>query len=163
MQLTVSGDISLVDVAVLRYGNLEALFDIAGANGLNADAVPVAGAIDLPVLDIKSKAGRRNTSGVVISPFVKALADQVLVDLAIQAGGSVEALFDIADLNGLNSLTDDLIAGNSYYKPAVLNNTVIVKLNGFKQASGGSVPETQLPPAEEGIDYWIIENNFIVS
>jgi len=162
MQLTVSGDISLADVAVLKYGNLEALFDIAAANGLNADAVPVAGAINLPVLDIKSKAGRRNTSGVVISPFIKASADQALVDLAIQAGGSVEAIFDVASLNSLNSLTDDLIIGNSYYKPSVINNTVIVKLNGFKPASAGSVPETQLPPVQEGIDYWIIENNFIV-
>lgn len=164
MHLTVSGDITLVDVAVLNYGSIEVLFDIADQNGLSIDAVPVAGAIDLPVIeDIKRFNQRPGIRKVNVSPFVRVRGDQALIDLAIQEGGSLEALFDIAERNGLG-ITDDLQAGGSYYKPPqVVKPSVVRALRGFYPASAQPINENDLPPALEGIDYWLIENTFIVN
>lgn len=90
-------------------------------------------------------------------------ADQTLIDIAIQEGGSVEALFDVAGRNGL-SITDDLLAGGVYLKPAlVVNESVVQKMSGIYPASGQKISETDLPINPEGIDYWVIENNFIVN
>lgn len=49
---------------------------------------------------------------------VKVLPSQSLYDIAVQHVGNVEAVFEIASLNGL-SVTDDLTAGQSLIIPGV--------------------------------------------
>ena len=92
------------------------------------------------------------------------MAGQTLLDLAMQKLGSVEAVFALSLLNGM-SVTDDLQAGDKLncdltpYSPQVLN---IYNDNQYKPASGLNIPGQQIPVSLTGIDYWVIENDFIV-
>ncbi|MBA4196591.1 MAG: hypothetical protein C0459_03460 [Chitinophaga sp.] len=162
--IQVSGDISLVEIAALKYGSVEVLFDLAVANGVNElESIPASGFFVLPDIDVKqSKAFRKNTTGF-INHFVSALAEQALIDLAVAEGGSIEALFDAAVLNDVYALESTLIAKKDYLKPSVINATVVDRLKGIKPASANNVPDSQLPILLDGIDYWFIENDFIIS
>lgn len=153
----------LADVAVKQYANIAALFDLAKQNGLSLDAEPAAGMlIELPAI-VLSKISVSGNAAIIPKPFVSALAYQCLVDLAMQEGGSVAALFEVAKLNGLG-ITSDLVAGSQYVKPTIIDKKIIKAFSGtHKPASSTLVPFTQYPEQFEGIDYWIIEDTFIVN
>jgi hypothetical protein len=159
-----NGESSLSDVAVNKYGNMEALFDIAIANGVSPDTVPVLdGEVQLPVLELIRKTVKNNRKPLPIYPFVKAGGDQALIDIAMQEAGTVESLFEVALLNGI-CLTDDLTPDHEYKRPALVNAKVVSVFSGaVKPASNTPVDEEQLPVELNGIDYWYIENTFIVS
>ncbi|WP_282333238.1 hypothetical protein [Pinibacter soli] len=89
---------------------------------------------------------------------VKAMAGQTLIDLAIQASGSLEALFDIALLNGI-SITDELTIGQIYKLTEVVDDSVVNNLYPLKPASA----LFDISDQSEGIDYWAIEKDFIVN
>jgi len=85
---------------------------------------------------------------------------QSLFDVAVQHCGSTSAVFDIAVLNGL-SITDKLLPGTTLLIPAPVDSGLVqyVLINGF-------IPATDLTEAGEipdGIDYWAIGIDFIVS
>jgi hypothetical protein len=93
---------------------------------------------------------------------VKVLNNQSLFDLAIQAAGSVEAVFDIALANNV-STTDELTPGRALQIPEVLNKQVAnyYSTNGIRPATALSASDAAMLP--EGIGFWIVEYDFIVS
>lgn len=83
---------------------------------------------------------------------------QQLPDIALQHCGALEAMADVALLNSL-SLTADLVAGAVLTVPDAMDKRVVKYL-----ADGGPVPATgELVTIGEGIGYWAIEIDFILS
>jgi hypothetical protein len=153
------GESSLSDVAVNKYGNMEALFDIAIANGVSPDTVPVLDIeVQLPVLELIRKTIKNNRRPLPVYQFVTAGGDQALADIAMQEAGTVESLFEVALLNGLCP-TDDLTPDQEYKRPAVMIEKVVSVFSGAIKPSSNAPYDFGL----EGIDYWIIENTFIVN
>jgi hypothetical protein len=93
---------------------------------------------------------------------VKVLNGQSLFDLAIQAAGSVEAVFDIAAANGV-SITDELQPGTILVIPAVSNRQVAdyYRSNSIRPATTLGAHDVEF--ITEGINYWRIEYDFEVS
>ena len=92
---------------------------------------------------------------------------QCLADIAIQVCGSLEAVFAIAEKNGL-SVTDDLTAGQILeYDPADVQDKQIVNIYKTERV----VPATSATTNEvndilgfgEGIGFWAIAYDFVVS
>lgn len=94
---------------------------------------------------------------------ISVLPLQSLLDLAIQHTGSVENAFDLALANGL-SLTDDLEAGDW-----LVANSQELKANKdilSYYTAKNIQPATAITAAVEqpqGISYWAIGINFIIS
>lgn len=82
---------------------------------------------------------------------------QTLPDIAVQHCGDVAAWSEIAQLNSLG-LTAEITSGQSLIVPDVYNkrNEQFIRVGGYRPAVG---PYTVL----EGIDYWAIGYDFIVS
>ena len=95
---------------------------------------------------------------------MRVLEGQSLFDIAIQSCGSAEAAFDLAVLNGV-SLTDEVSTGVELVVPGVINkniasyyaNKMLFPATGFAEF-GGVLPETQ-----QGIGFWAIDIDFVVS
>lgn len=83
---------------------------------------------------------------------------QTIWDIALQYCGTADAAFAIAKLNGIG-LTDVLPPGLELQVPGVYNTRNIAYYESNKIE-----PATALPPvqdANEGIGYWIIEDDFV--
>ncbi len=96
---------------------------------------------------------------------VTVLNNQSLWDIAIQEYGTVEAVFELAQANGL-SVTDTLTAGQVLNVPEVdpaLTQPEIVdyyRRNGIRPATGETeVADTPVPVPTGGDCEWIIINN----
>lgn len=96
---------------------------------------------------------------------MKVLARQSLFDIALHQGGSIEAIFELAGLNDL-SITDNLEAGSDI----VLSETVLSKRVKEYYSTNNIFPATSITENEsaetisqEGIGYWAIEVDFVVS
>lgn len=91
------------------------------------------------------------------------LDNQSLFDIAIQECGGIEAMFSIAELNEL-AITDALTPGREMLVPEFMNKQIAnyYRLKNLKPATGISV-ETLDELREEGIGYWAIEVDFVVS
>lgn len=90
---------------------------------------------------------------------------QSILDIALQHGGSFEAAHDIAQLNDL-SMTDDLCTGSQLETPVSDNKEVAdyYAVNDLHPAS--SITDEQILEildTGEGIEFWSIEFDFIVS
>ena len=94
--------------------------------------------------------------------MVKVLSRQSVFDLAIQVSGSAESAFELAMLNGL-SVTDSLTVGSDLIAPEIINRIVhnFYTVNQIKPATDYTINEPT--PELEGIDYWAIEIDFVVS
>lgn len=93
---------------------------------------------------------------------VKILDGQTIIDIAAQELGDLERSYEIAQMNGMN-LTDELTAGEMIDVPdADISKRNIISLF----ADEANAPASDTPESStgilEGIDYWIIENDFIV-
>ena len=90
---------------------------------------------------------------------------QSVLDIALQHCGSLEAAFDLAQCNDI-SLTDDLAAGQTLTVPEP-TDTAMAQYYGVNDLQ----PATAITQAEindtlnigEGIEFWAIEYDFIVS
>ncbi|MBS2099197.1 LysM peptidoglycan-binding domain-containing protein [Carboxylicivirga linearis] len=185
----VSEQQSLFDVAVQKLGSPEAAFVLAMENGLSlTDELSPGYSLELPeewnskVVDYFRKANMvpatfaenaslQNENIEVIywsnelkrQTGVHVSEKQSLFDVAIQKGGSFESVMELASLNGL-SITDSLTPGQQLELPTVIDNDIV-----SYYSSKGIVPETASSETEdsipvlEGIDYWAIEVDFIVS
>jgi hypothetical protein len=95
---------------------------------------------------------------------VPVLPGQTLIDIALQELGDCEQLFELAKMNNI-SATDDLAAGSLVFVPDYsLDKKELVKLFANpmnKPASSRS--NITIPTGPEGIDYWGIEIDFVVS
>ncbi|MDR3133220.1 MAG: hypothetical protein LBU42_04265 [Prevotellaceae bacterium] len=93
---------------------------------------------------------------------VRVLNGQSLFDIAIQAAGSVEAVFDIALASGL-SITDELISGAALAVPAVAGRKVAdyYAANGIRPAT--AIGAQDIDFILEGIGFWRLEYDFMIS
>lgn len=163
---------SLIDIAIQTSGSVEAAFDIAIAKGLsvtdNVDAgieIDSVNVIDKTIVDYFTMKNLKPATDLTQSALiiagavdtfvstpknyksvsvVKALANQTILDIAIQECGDVIAGFDFATQNGL-SITDDLILGKDYKKTDILNTKIVdyyAKRN-LHPATGITVTETE--------------------
>jgi hypothetical protein len=92
---------------------------------------------------------------------VKILDGQTLIDIAIQELGDVSRVFEISELNDV-SLTAALVPG-SYLVLPVADNKKRFMVQLFsdpanKPASACTDEDSEL----EGIDYWALEEDFVV-
>ncbi len=180
---------SFFDVAIQKLGSPEAAFLLAMENSLSlTDELAPGSSLELPeqwnskVADYFSKmnvapatfaesASSQDENIEVIywsndlkrQTGVRVSEKQSLFDVAIEKGGSFESVMELAILNGL-SITERLTPGQQLELPSVIDNDVV---NYY--SSKGIVPETTSTesddsvPVLEGIDYWAIEVDFIVS
>ena len=84
---------------------------------------------------------------------------QCLVDMAIQYNGNALAIFDIALINGI-SLTEDIVPGQELKETAVLDNRI---KNYFSKITPASGNDADLLVQPQGIGYWYIGLDFIIS
>ena len=183
---------TLPDIATQYLGSADAVYDLALLNGIsitddleagrdlllppvvNADVVAyyknkgicpatalVAQAeLVLSVVDTYISIAQVAKKGVCI-----VLDGQSLVDIATQYCGSADAAYDIALLNGL-TVTDDLTPGLELKLPSVVNKKIAdyYKNKGLQPATSITMnSENPIPTDLEGIGYWAIETDFIIS
>lgn len=88
---------------------------------------------------------------------------QTLLDIALQTSGSVEAVMELAKQNGL-SITDELSDGQVLEAVEVKDVAVVSRyeINCIFPATEAS-DEERSAMAYEGIDFMVIENDFVVS
>jgi hypothetical protein len=89
---------------------------------------------------------------------IKALERQSVLDMAVQTAGSVEAAFLLARENGL-SMTDDLSPGDEMISANIVSRDIADYYRNKRLAPATALTE-QLG---EGIEFWYIEYDFIVS
>lgn len=92
-------------------------------------------------------------------PIIQARDRQTLLDIAMQESGTAEEAFALAVANGL-SVTQDLYNTQQLVSTPVVNALVVntFKRENRKPATG----ETLLSDDDEGIDFWAIEEDFII-
>ena len=93
---------------------------------------------------------------------VTVLNGQSVFDLAVQAAGSVEAAFDMADLLG-TSITDELPVGARIEASTTLNRQIAeyYRVNSIQPATG--ITAADAPALQEGVEFWTVEYDFVVS
>jgi hypothetical protein len=85
-------------------------------------------------------------------------AGQTLLDVTIQSVGSAEAVFAVAALNGL-PVTAELVAGRALQLPDELADKRVVTQYQRQRLA----PAANITGDGQGIGYWTIEQDFIVS
>lgn len=95
---------------------------------------------------------------------IKASEGQSIIDLAVQELGSVEAAFVFALKNDL-SLSDDTVPGQEFSLTDVEDKTLVnyYAQKNIKPATGLSDADNTIAQDNEGIGYWTIGTDFIVS
>jgi hypothetical protein len=137
----------------------EQLFEAADLNGIGITEALVPGVVLSIPQQIKSvdrkivKGGKQRT--------LKAIPGQSWIDIALQEAGDESRIFDIIDLNGA-SITEDIDLSKILMVPAVEPEkqkivSVLTSRNPSSMYYGTG------DPAPEGIEFWIIETDFIVS
>ncbi len=95
---------------------------------------------------------------------VRIATNQSLFDISVQQCGGIEAVFEIAERNGL-SITDKLIAGSTIEisEDTMIDKTIIdyYQMKGIKPATDASI-EVMDSLRDEGIDFWAIAVDFVV-
>lgn len=93
-------------------------------------------------------------------PTTKVLHGQTWIDIALQEVGDEHRLFELCDLNN-SGITDDIAAGYVATTPDFESNkkSIVNTLRKVRPASGISIAEELM----EGIEYWGIEFDFVVS
>lgn len=91
--------------------------------------------------------------------MVKALQNQSLLDIAVQTSGSLEAVIALAAVNGL-SVTDSLEAGMELTEAPAVNRDMAAYYSARNIRPATAVIGEYYG---EGIEFWIIEFDFVVS
>ena len=143
------------------FGGDDALFELADLNGIGITEILTAG-ITLSVTEPKSVELER----LIVTPdkqLTRSLAGQAWIDMCMQEIGNEERLFDLADLNDV-SITDDIAAGTAILSIAEARKEIVRVLQRVKPASRIR-PENDTDTGEimEGIEFWAIEFDFVVS
>ena len=91
---------------------------------------------------------------------------QTWLDIALQELGDMERVIELAQLNG-RAITDELQAGEELIVPDFdLEKRSIVQLfrnAANKPASGDTFSAAEPGSTGEGIEFWALENDFVVS
>lgn len=95
--------------------------------------------------------------------LIKVLASQTLLDIAVQELGDNSRAMELAVINGLK-VTDQLIAGSQILVPDYSTDKRYLVTLFADDANKPGTGNTDIENAEfQGIGYWRIEQNFIVS
>lgn len=89
---------------------------------------------------------------------------QSMLDIAMEHLGTTEAAWDIAQTNGL-SLTDDLKL-EPMLKPAITNQRIVTNFLTLRHSPATGITNAEINQqlgAGEGIEFWAIEYDFVVS
>jgi hypothetical protein len=87
-----------------------------------------------------------------------------MLDIAMEHSGTTEAAWDIAQANGL-SLTDDLKL-EPMLKPAITNQRIVTNFLTLRHSPATGITNAEINQqlgAGEGIEFWAIEYDFVVS
>lgn len=143
----------------------EKLFEAADINGISITDALVPGV----VITVPTPAKKNLQKEALIQPgaqqiTARSLAGQTWVDLALQQLGDEERLFELCDLNNAG-ITDQLAAGTVVIATAyeVDKKTTVYALKANKPASSESLTASGGEVVEEGIEFWAIEFDFVVS
>jgi len=183
---------TLIDFALQHCGNVSAVLDIARLNDLNVtDYVEAGTLLQLPDIAFKqvfnyylsrginvvtgTDQGEPSESGSGTSSFVDVKYDpprdnykvneyQSLLDVAIELYGGIEAAWMLAKENEI-SMTADLWSGQELVKNAsLISQPVVDYYQDNDLISATAYIETDTGEGvQEGIGYWAIEIDFIVS
>lgn len=156
---------NLFDVVVSKYGSMEALFDVAELNGVGVTGELAPGAMVDCDESITIASGTIKIPTAIAMPYDSDLAEpgQSIFDMTVQLYGDIEGLFDLTEKNGL-PLTGELKPGTlvKANTPADKNMRNILKAQQIKPATIVNAAEAaEITP--EGIGYWAIEIDFIIS
>ncbi len=89
---------------------------------------------------------------------------QSLWDIALLATGATEAVFEVAAANNV-SLDDDMAIGTELDIPAIANRDIVTHytVNKLAPATGMGNTGGETALLEDGIEFWTIEYDFVVS
>jgi hypothetical protein len=137
------------------------LFEAADLNGIGITDALTPGVL-LPVPErVPAKLFKESIPPALKPETIKSLYGQTWVDMAIQQLGDEARLFELCDLNDAG-ITDELLASTVVSAPEVEpeKKRIVNVLQKFKPACG-----KVSPPGEggEGIEFWAIEYDFVVS
>ncbi|OPB87802.1 hypothetical protein [Elizabethkingia occulta] len=90
------------------------------------------------------------------------LHNQSLLDIALQATGDAANAIQMAFVNGI-SITDALEPGTGITKTESPDNTDIKNYYAAKSIQPATVNYNEKINYPEGIDFWEIEGNFVIS
>ena len=96
---------------------------------------------------------------------LKVYERQSMLDVAVQHSGGIESVFDLAFSNGL-SITDDINPYDSLLGCESIVDSDIVDYysnKGIVPATAATLDEIAHTIADEGIEFWAIGDDFIVS
>jgi hypothetical protein len=95
---------------------------------------------------------------------IKVQAGQSLFDIAVQYLGDVERVFEIADINGLMT-TNEVEPGTWLVVPDLdMAKRYVVDAFSKRNLSPASITDSGIEAAAlDGIDYWAIEDDFIIT
>jgi hypothetical protein len=96
---------------------------------------------------------------------METIAGQSIMDVTIEQSGSLDALFDFASTNDVE-ITALLVPGIAYVIPSVeINKKVrtVYANKGVSPATFYDLPTEEPPVPGEGIGFWMIGNDFIIS
>lgn len=153
---------SIIDVAVEHLQNADAAYAIALLNGFSVTQALNAGTwLKLPTLkrSIASEPSVKQIDAFVVT--VK--QGQSIFDIAVQYCGEAHAAFELAKINNI-TVTTSLVAGTTLLLPKSLNEglTKYFKDGKHVPATAANLKTQVIEPIFSGIDYWAIENDFIV-
>lgn len=97
----------------------------------------------------------------MIYPKIK----QSLFDIAMEHAGGSEAAWDIAVSDQL-SITDDLTVGEALAVPMVKNQRIVTFFQAIKHSPATAISTDEINNllcVGEGIEFWAIEYDFVVS
>lgn len=89
---------------------------------------------------------------------------QSLLDIAIEHCGNAESAFELAMLNGF-SLSDELERGSELKSPGVVDADVCTMFVAYRHSPATAITAEQYNETieGEGVEFWGIEFDFIVS
>ncbi len=156
---------NLFDAAIRLYGCLDGLLELRRKNQMDFTSEVAAGQVlEGEAITFEKKTITLPASTEVNGKKATLKPSQNMFDMAIQEYGTMEGVFILAKDN-MQSLTEDLEPGtNLKIRTEPLNQAVVnfYQFRKLKPATGLSAEENEeLKP--EGIGYWAIEYDFIVS
>ena len=164
MAIEVKSGMTLLDAAAASAGSAEDFFSFVLLNGLSFTDDIAPGTV-LQTTGKTYKASLPPNNDHITVKAILIFPGQTLADMAIQQLGSVEAIFALANLNGL-SISDEIMPGQTLNYSLTPYDKNVYKLyqdKKLKPASAVSKPGQETPVDLEGIGYWIIQKDFIVS
>lgn len=149
---------TLLDFIAANAGSVEGLFVMANLNGIGISDEPVPGTS----LEIEKQAFTIASYNVVIPELVKNVLKkyQTTLDFSTQYFGTAEALFLMANLNGI-AITDEPAPGTQLVTETVdLKVVTAYRLNGLDITTAINYDPSII---YGGIGYMQIQNDFKVS